>query len=50
MEQINELSEELEARGEDELRAMGVRLRERARDGEDLADLLVEVADWLDAG
>lgn len=43
VEQINELSEELEARGEDELRAMGVRLRERARDGEDLADLLVEV-------
>ncbi len=43
VEQINELSDELEARSEDELRAMGARLRERARDGEPLEELLVEV-------
>ena len=43
VEQINELSEDLEARNEDELRAMGSRLRERARDGEPLDGLLVEV-------
>ena len=43
VEQINELSENLESRSEDELRAMGARLRERARDGEPLEELLVEV-------
>ena len=43
MEQVNELSEDLESRSEDELRTMGTRLRERARDGEPLEDLLVEV-------
>jgi len=43
VEQINELSENLESRSEDELRAMGARLRERARDEEPLEELLVEV-------
>ena len=43
VEQIGELSDDLEARSEDELRAMGSRLRERARDGEPLEELLVEV-------
>ena len=43
VEQVNELSEDLESRSEDELRTMGTRLRERARDGEPLEDLLVEV-------
>ena len=43
VEQVNELSEDLESRSEDELRAMGARLRDRARDGEPLEELLVEV-------
>ena len=43
VEQINELSEDLESRSEEELRAMGARLRDRARDGEPLEELLVEV-------
>ena len=43
VEQINELSEELEARTEEELRLMGARLRERAKNGKPLEELLVEV-------
>ena len=42
VELVDELSDELEGKADDELRAMGSRLRERAREGEPLDDLLTE--------